>query len=175
MEGETALPPNIPHPTVPVGKDENDNQEVKQWGEPRHFPLPPSSLGNWEGLDILDFERGQNCLFSLYRIKGEGAFLERALTNFMLDLHTQKHHYREIFPPFLVNTKSLIGTGQLPKFYEDLYHCQDDLHLIPTAEVPVTNLHAEEILREEELPLYYVAYSACFRREAGSYGKDVKA
>jgi len=168
--------PNIPHPTVPVGKDENDNQEVKQWGEPRHFPFTPRP--HWEigeGLDILDFERGAKIASSRFTVlKGEGAFLERALTNFMLDLHTQKHHYREIFPPFLVNTKSLIGTGQLPKFYEDLYHCQDDLHLIPTAEVPVTNLHAEEILREEELPLYYVAYSACFRREAGSYGKDVR-
>jgi seryl-tRNA synthetase len=168
--------PNIPHPTVPVGKDENDNQEVKQWGEPRHFsftPRPHWEIG--EGLDILDFERGAKIASSRFTVlKGEGAFLERALTNFMLDLHTQKHHYREIFPPFLVNTKSLIGTGQLPKFYEDLYHCQDDLHLIPTAEVPVTNLHAEEILREEELPLYYVAYSACFRREAGSYGKDVR-
>jgi len=168
--------PNIPHPTVPVGKDENDNQEVKRWGEPRHFsftPRPHWEIG--EGLDILDFERGAKIASSRFTVlKGEGAFLERALTNFMLDLHTQKHHYREIFPPFLVNTKSLIGTGQLPKFYEDLYHCQDDLHLIPTAEVPVTNLHAEEILREEELPLYYVAYSACFRREAGSYGKDVR-
>ena len=168
--------PNIPHPTVPVGKDENDNQEVKRWEEPRHFsftPRPHWEIG--EGLDILDFERGAKIASSRFTVlKGEGAFLERALTNFMLDLHTQKHHYREIFPPFLVNTKSLIGTGQLPKFYEDLYHCQDDLHLIPTAEVPVTNLHAEEILREEELPLYYVAYSACFRREAGSYGKDVR-
>ena len=168
--------PNIPHSTVPVGKDENDNQEVKRWGEPRDFsftPRPHWEIG--EGLDILDFERGAKIASSRFTVlKGEGAFLERALTNFMLDLHTQKHHYREIFPPFLVNTKSLIGTGQLPKFYEDLYHCQDDLHLIPTAEVPVTNLHAEEILREEELPLYYVAYSACFRREAGSYGKDVR-
>ncbi|HOQ68110.1 MAG TPA: serine--tRNA ligase [Candidatus Atribacteria bacterium] len=168
--------PNIPHPTVPVGKDENDNQEVKRWGEPRNFsftPRPHWEIG--EGLDILDFERGAKIASSRFTVlKSEGAFLERALINFMLDLHTQKHHYREVFPPFLVNTKSLIGTGQLPKFYEDLYHCQDDLHLIPTAEVPVTNLHAEETLREEQLPLYYVAYSACFRREAGSYGKDVR-
>ena len=168
--------PNIPHPTVPVGKDENDNQEVKRWGEPRNFsftPRPHWEIG--EGLDILDFERGAKIASSRFTVlKGEGAFLERALINFMLDLHTQKHHYREVFPPFLVNTKSLIGTGQLPKFYEDLYHCQDDLHLIPTAEVPVTNLHSEEVLREEQLPLYYVAYSACFRREAGSYGKDVR-
>jgi len=168
--------PNIPHSTVPVGKDENDNQEVKRWGEPRDFsftPRPHWEIG--EGLDILDFERGAKIASSRFTVlKGEGAFLERALINFMLDLHTQKHHYREIFPPFLVNTKSLIGTGQLPKFYEDLYHCQDDLHLIPTAEVPVTNLHSEEVLREEQLPLYYVAYSACFRREAGSYGKDVR-
>ncbi|HXL01759.1 MAG TPA: serine--tRNA ligase [Candidatus Atribacteria bacterium] len=168
--------PNIPHSTVPVGKDENDNQEVKRWGEPRDFsftPRPHWEIG--EGLDILDFERGAKIASSRFTVlKGEGAFLERALINFMLDLHTQKHHYREVFPPFLVNTKSLIGTGQLPKFYEDLYHCQDDLHLIPTAEVPVTNLHSEEVLREEQLPLYYVAYSACFRREAGSYGKDVR-
>ncbi|HQE24907.1 MAG TPA: serine--tRNA ligase [Candidatus Atribacteria bacterium] len=168
--------PNIPHPTVPAGKDENDNQEVKRWGEPRNFsftPRPHWEIG--EGLDILDFERGAKIASSRFTVlKSEGAFLERALINFMLDLHTQKHHYREVFPPFLVNTKSLIGTGQLPKFYEDLYHCQDDLHLIPTAEVPVTNLHAEETLREEQLPLYYVAYSACFRREAGSYGKDVR-
>jgi len=168
--------PNIPHSTVPVGKDENDNQEVKRWGEPRDFPFTPRP--HWEigeGLDILDFERGAKIASSRFTVlKGEGAFLERALINFMLDLHTQKHHYREVFPPFLVNTKSLIGTGQLPKFYEDLYHCQDDLHLIPTAEVPVTNLHSEEVLREEQLPLYYVAYSACFRREAGSYGKDVR-
>ena len=168
--------PNIPHSTVPVGKDENDNQEVKRWGEPRDFsftPRPHWEIG--EGLDILDFERGAKIASSRFTVlKGEGAFLERALINFMLDLHTQKHHYREVFPPFLVNTKSLIGTGQLPKFYEDLYHCQDDLHLIPTAEVPVSNLHSEEVLREEQLPLYYVAYSACFRREAGSYGKDVR-
>lgn len=168
--------PNIPHSTVPAGKDENDNQEVKRWGEPRDFPFTPRP--HWEigeGLDILDFERGAKIASSRFTVlKGEGAFLERALINFMLDLHTQKHHYREVFPPFLVNTKSLIGTGQLPKFYEDLYHCQDDLHLIPTAEVPVTNLHSEEVLREEQLPLYYVAYSACFRREAGSYGKDVR-
>ncbi|HPU08352.1 MAG TPA: serine--tRNA ligase, partial [Candidatus Atribacteria bacterium] len=136
-------------------------------------PRPHWEIG--EGLDILDFERGAKIASSRFTVlKGEGAFLERALINFMLDLHTQKHHYREVFPPFLVNTKSLIGTGQLPKFYEDLYHCQDDLHLIPTAEVPVTNLHSEEVLREEQLPLYYVAYSACFRREAGSYGKDVR-
>ena len=124
----------------------------------------------WEPITSLSIDAVSYTHLDVYKRQ----FLERALTNFMLDLHTQKHHYREIFPPFLVNTKSLIGTGQLPKFYEDLYHCQDDLHLIPTAEVPVTNLHAEEILREEELPLYYVAYSACFRREAGSYGKDVR-
>lgn len=168
--------PNLPHHTVPVGQGEEDNPEVRRWGEPRRFDFPPRphfELG--EELGILDFERGAKIASSRFTVlKKAGALLERALVNFMLDLHTREHGYIEVFPPFLVNTKTMTGTGQLPKFYDDLYHCQDDLHLIPTAEVPVTNLHAGEILAEEDLPLYYVAYSACFRREAGSYGKDVR-
>jgi seryl-tRNA synthetase len=168
--------PNLPHHTVPVGQGEEDNPEVRRWGEPRRFDFPPRphfELG--EELGILDFERGAKIASSRFTVlKKAGALLERALVNFMLDLHTREHGYTEVFPPFLVNTKTMTGTGQLPKFYDDLYHCQDDLHLIPTAEVPVTNLHAGEILAEEDLPLYYVAYSACFRREAGSYGKDVR-
>lgn len=168
--------PNVPHPTVPEGKNEKDNPEVRRWGEPRQFDFPPRphfEIG--EELEIIDFERGAKIASSRFAVlKGTGALLERALINLMLDLHTQKHGYTEMFPPFLVNTKTMTGTGQLPKFYDDLYHCQDDLHLIPTAEVPVTNFHAGEILAEEDLPLSYVAYSACFRREAGSYGKDVR-
>ncbi len=168
--------PNIPHHTVPLGRGEEDNKEVRRWGEPRQFDFPPRP--HWEigeTLNILDFERGAKIASSRFTVlKGAGALLERALINFMLDLHTLKHGYREVFPPFLVNTRAMTGTGQLPKFFEDLYHCQDDLHLIPTAEVPVTNLHADEVLEEEELPISYVAYSACFRREAGSYGKDVR-
>jgi len=180
IEGEwkakLLLLPNLPHESVPVGKDEEDNQEVKRWGEIPAFtfqPRPHWEIG--EGLGIIDFERAAKIASSRFAVLWKaGAMLERALINFMLDVHTQKHGYTEVFPPFLVNTQAMIGTGQLPKFYEDLYHCQDDLHLIPTAEVPVTNLHSNEILREEDLPLRYVAYSACFRREAGSYGKDVR-
>ncbi|MDI3525356.1 MAG: seryl-tRNA synthetase [Candidatus Atribacteria bacterium] len=170
------LLPNLPHESVPVGRDEADNQEVKRWGEIPALtfqPRPHWEIG--EGLGIIDFERAAKIASSRFAVLWKaGAMLERALINFMLDVHTQKHGYTEVFPPFLVNTQAMIGTGQLPKFYEDLYHCQDDLHLIPTAEVPVTNLHSNEILREEDLPLRYVAYSACFRREAGSYGKDVR-
>jgi len=168
--------PNIPHETVPIGQDENSNQVVKTWGQPREFdfePRPHWDLG--EGLDILDFERGSKIAASRFTVlKGLGARLERAIMNFMLDLHTQHHGYQEIFPPFLVNAKSMTGTGQLPKFADELYKCQDDLYLIPTAEVPVTNYHADEILPDEILPLYYTSYTACFRREAGSYGKDVR-
>ncbi|MEN3185327.1 MAG: serine--tRNA ligase [Atribacterota bacterium] len=175
-EEKLLLLPNIPHHTVPVGKSEEENPEVRRWGTPRQFdfsPRPHFELG--EELGILDFERGAKIASSRFTIlKKAGALLERALINFMLDLHTQEHRYIEVFPPFLVNTRTMTGTGQLPKFYDDLYHCQDDLHLIPTAEVPVTNLHAGEILSEADLPIYYVAYSACFRREAGSYGKDVR-
>ncbi len=168
--------PNIPHETVPIGQDESCNQVVKSWGKPREFdfePRPHWDIG--EGLDILDFERGSKIAASRFTVlKGLGARLERAIMNFMLDLHTQQHGYQEIFPPFLVNSKAMTGTGQLPKFAEELYKCQDDLYLIPTAEVPVTNYHADEILPDEILPLYYTSYTACFRREAGSYGKDVR-
>jgi len=163
IEGEwkakLLLLPNLPHESVPVGKDEEDNQEVKRWGKIPAFefqPRPHWEIG--EGLGIIDFERAAKIASSRFVVLWKaGAMLERALINFMLDVHIQKHGYTEIFPPFLVNTQAMIGTGQLPKFYEDLYHCQDDLHLIPTAEVPVTNLHSGEILREEELPLRYVA------------------
>ena len=168
--------PNIPHETVPIGQDESCNRVVRSWGKPREFdfePRPHWDIG--EGLDILDFERGSKIAASRFTVlKGLGARLERAIMNFMLDLHTQQHGYQEIFPPFLVNSKAMTGTGQLPKFAEELYKCQDDLYLIPTAEVPVTNYHADEILPDEILPLYYTSYTVCFRREAGSYGKDVR-
>ena len=168
--------PNIPHETVPIGQDESCNRVVRSWGKPREFdfePRPHWDIG--EGLDILDFERGSKIAASRFTVlKGLGARLERAIMNFMLDLHTQQHGYQEIFPPFLVNQKSMTGTGNLPKFADELYKCQDDLYLIPTAEVPVTNYHADEILPDEILPLYYTSYTACFRREAGSYGKDVR-
>ncbi|MBU1006660.1 MAG: serine--tRNA ligase [Candidatus Omnitrophica bacterium] len=168
--------PNIPHISVPIGSPEA-NKEIRKWGEEPKFDFKPKNhmeLG--QELDILDFPRSSKisgagfCLF-----KGLGALLERALINFMLDLHTKEHGYKEIFPPFLVNRASMIGTGQLPKLEEDMYKLKDDdLFLIPTAEVPVTNIHRDEVLREEDLPVRYTAYTACFRREAGSYGKDTK-
>jgi len=168
--------PNIPHSSAPVGENENDNVEVKHWGHMPEFhytPRPHWEIG--EGLGILDFERGAKIASSRFAVlTGQGALLERALIHFMLDLHTRRHGYLEVFPPFMVNSSAMTGTGQLPKFAADLYHCQDDLHLIPTAEVPVTNLHAGEVLPNEALPLFYTAYTACFRREAGSYGKDVR-
>lgn len=169
--------PNTPHESVPVGKSEEDNLEVKRWGTPREFTFEP--LAHWdlgEKMDILDFERGvkiAGARFTVY--KGLGARLERALINFMLDLHTEKHGYKEILPPFLVNSASMTGTGQLPKFEEDLFKCREgDLYLIPTAEVPVTNLHREEIVDGKQLPIYYTAYSACFRAEAGAHGRDTR-
>jgi len=168
--------PNIPHSSVPVGGPEKA-QILRSWGSPKVFDFKPlTHLELSQHLDIVDFSRagkisGSN--FVLY--KGWGAKLERALINFMLDLHTQKHGYTEVFPPFLVNRASMTGTGQLPKLEEDMYRLKDDdLFLIPTAEVPVTNIFMDEILKEEDLPIYYTAYSACFRREAGSYGKDTK-
>jgi len=168
--------PNIPHFSVPVG-DPNNNQVVRSWGKPREFDFKLlSHIDIAQKLDIIDFNRatkitGSN--FVLY--KGSGAMLERALINFMLDLHTRKHGYTEIFPPFLVNRASMTGTGQLPKLEEDMYRLKDDdLFLIPTAEVPVTNIFRDEILDEDKLPIRYVAYSACFRREAGAYGKDTR-
>lgn len=169
--------PNRPHESVPVGRDENDNVEVRRWGEPFAFSFEPKA--HWdigEALGILDFEKGASLAQSRFTVlKGRGARLERALTNFMLDLHTMRHGYLEVEPPFMVNSKTMQGTGQLPKFAEDLYKCEgDDLWLIPTSEVPLTNLHADEILEEEDLPKYYTAYSPCFRREAGAYGRDVR-
>jgi len=170
--------PNIPHESesVPVGEDEKNNVEIKKWGEPRKFdftPLPHWDIG--EALNILDFERGAKLASARFTVlKGMGAKLERALINFMLDLHTNEHGYKEIFPPFLVNSETMTGTGQLPKFENDLFKCENGLYLVPTAEVPLTNLHRQEILNEDDLPLYYTAYTACFRKEAGSYGKDVR-
>ncbi len=169
--------PNLPHPSVPVGKDERDNQEVRRWGAPTAFlfkPKPHWEIG--EALGILDFERGAKITgarFTLY--KGAAARLERALINFMLDLHTKEHGYQEVLPPFIVNRESMTGTGQLPKFEEDLFRLKDeDYFLIPTAEVPVTNIYRGEILPEAQLPISYTAYTPCFRREAGSYGKDTR-
>ncbi len=169
--------PNRPHSSVPVGKDENDNVEIRKWGTPKEFSFEPKA--HWdigEDLGILDFEKGAALAQSRFTVlRGQGARLERALINFMLDLHTEQHGYLEIQPPVLVNSKTMTGTGQLPKFADDLYKCEnDDLWLIPTAEVPLTNLHADEILEEEQLPLYYVGYTPCFRREAGAYGRDVR-
>lgn len=168
--------PNIPHESVPVGKDETENTEIKKWGEPRQFDFEP--MNHWdigEILEIIDFERASKIAGARFAImKGMGARLERALMNFMLDLNTSKG-YKEIFPPIIVNRDSMIGTGQLPKFAHELFIVSDpEFYLIPTAEVPVTNIHRNEILREEDLPIYYTAYTPCFRREAGSYGKDVR-
>jgi seryl-tRNA synthetase len=169
--------PNRPHETCPVGRDENDNVEIRKWGEVPTFPFEPKP--HWdigEALGIMDFERGASLAQSRFTVlKGLGAKVERALLNFMLDLHTEKHGYKEIEPPFMVNSATMQGTGQLPKFAEELYKCEgDDLWLIPTAEVPLTNLHAGDILEEDALPLYYTAYTPCFRREAGSYGRDIR-
>lgn len=169
--------PNIPNASVPVGVSEADNREVRKWGDAPRFnfvPQPHWEIG--ERLGILDFERGAKLTgarFTLYR--GAGARLERALINFMLDLHTERHNYLEMLPPFMVNRESMTGTGQLPKFEEDLFHLEGvDYFLIPTAEVPVTNIHRGDILRASDLPLSYTAYTPCFRKEAGSYGKDVR-
>lgn len=169
--------PNMPHSSVPVGKDEDCNVEIRRWGTPKEFSFTPkdhADLG--EKLGILDFERGVKLAESRFTVlKGYGARLERALINFMLDLHTNNHGFTEIMPPILVNTATMSGTGQLPKFADDLYRClNDELWLIPTAEVPLTNLHAGEILNETDLPIYYCAYTPCFRREAGSYGRDMR-
>lgn len=169
--------PNLPAPDVPVGKDENDNVEIRRWGEPRKFDFEPLShyeIG--EKLGILDFERGAKLSGSRFTVMfKEAARLERALINFMLDVHTKQHGYTEVWTPALVKPEILFGTGQLPKFKDDLYKIEDeDLYLIPTAEVTLTNLHADEILNEEDLPKYYTAYTPCFRKEAGSHGKDVK-
>lgn len=168
--------PNIPDKSIPVGGPEC-NKIVKSWGKTPSFDFNPKNhIELSEALGIINFGAASKITgsnFVLYM--GQGARLERALINFMLDLHTKKHGYKEVFPPFLVNRRSMTGTGQLPKLEEEMYKLKDDdLFLIPTAEVPVTNIHASEILDEEKLPIYYTAYTACFRREAGSYGKDTK-
>ncbi|PIE55096.1 MAG: serine--tRNA ligase [Dethiosulfovibrio peptidovorans] len=169
--------PNKPHDSVPLGTDEEANQEVRRWGTPKTFDVEP--LAHWdlgENLRILDFKRGVNLAQSRFTVMaGAGARLERALMNFMLDLHVDRHGYKEINPPFMVSSATMTGTGQLPKFADDLYRIADeDLWLVPTAEVPLTNLHRDEILEEADLPLYYTAYTPCFRKEAGSHGKDVR-
>ena len=168
--------PNIPDKTVPVGKDETENVEVRRWGEPRQFDFEP--LNHWdigEILDIIEFERAAKIAGARFSLtKGYGAKLERSLMNFMLDLNTSKG-YKEVFPPILVNRESMKGTGQLPKFEMELFRIADpEFYLIPTAEVPLTNIHRNEILNEKDLPIYYTAHTPCFRREAGSYGKDVR-
>jgi seryl-tRNA synthetase len=170
--------PNLPHATVPVGKSASDNVEVRRHGEPRTFDFTPRP--HWElgpALGIIDFERATRISGARFSVlSGAGARLERALINFMLDLHTKQHGYREIEPPFLVNGSALVGTGQLPKFEQDLFKIGGDwdLYLIPTAEVPLTNLHRDEIIDGRELPIRYTAYTPCFRSEAGSYGQDVR-
>ena len=168
--------PNLPHETVPVG-DESANRVEKVVGEPRKFDFEPKA--HWDlgvELGILDFERGAKLTGARFTVYfGAGARLERALIAFMLDLHTGRHGYTEVLPPFIVNRESLVGTGQLPKFEQDLFHLEGyPYYLIPTAEVPVTNLHRDEILDESRLPLRYTAFTPCFRSEAGSYGKDVR-
>ncbi len=177
FEFKLSLIPNIPHESVPVGKDDTENVVVKRWGDLPEFnfePKPHWEIG--EALGILDFERASKITGSRFVVYwNEGALLERALINFMLDLHVKKHGYKEVLPPFIVNDRALFGTAQLPKFKEDLFKLEDwDYYLVPTAEVPVTNLHQNEILPEEVLPLYYTAYTPCFRSEAGSYGRDVR-
>ena len=168
--------PNIPHESVPIGKDETESRELRRWGEPRQFDFEP--MNHWdigEMLNIIDFERASKIAGARFALMiGMGAKLERALMNFMLDLNTSKG-YKEVFPPIIVNRESMIGTGQLPKFAQELFIINDpEFYLIPTAEVPVTNIHRGEILKEEDLPIYYTAYTPCFRREAGSYGKDAR-
>ena len=169
--------PNVPHESLPVGKDSDDNAEVRRVGEPRKFDFPPKA--HWDlgpELGILDLERAAKITgarFALYW--GLGAKLERALINFMLDVHTREHGYTEVLPPFLVNSQSLFGTGQLPKFADDLFKCEKhDFWLIPTAEVPVTNIYRDETLEGDRLPVKLCAYTPCFRSEAGSYGRDVR-
>ena len=169
--------PNIPHPTVPVGTSEEDNIVVRSWGEPEKLdfePAPHWKLG--ESLGIIDFERGVKLSGTrFYVLKGLGARLQRALISFMLDLHTAEHGYNEVYLPFMVKRECMVGSGNLPKFADNLYHDEeDDLWFVPTAEVPVTNLHRDEIIPPGTLPIYYVAYTACFRREKMSAGKDTR-
>lgn len=177
IEGILLRMPNLPAETTPIGKDASDNVIVRTWGEPRKFDFEPAL--HWDiatTLDIIDFERGSKISgsgFILY--KGLGARLERALLSFMLDLHTREHGYVELFTPYLINRRAMTGTGQLPKFEDDMYRLpEDDLFLDPTAEVPVTNIYMDEILDGSRLPIYHTTYSACFRREAGAAGKDTR-
>ena len=169
--------PNLPHSSVPVGKDPSDNAEVRRWGDIPKFDFEPKA--HWdlgEELGILDFKTGAKITGARFTLYWDlGAKMERALINFMLDLHTREHGYREVLPPFMVNRTTMTGTGQLPKFEEELFKVEGtDYFLIPTAEVPVTNIHQDEVLEEKVLPLYYTAYTPCFRKEAGSYGKDTR-
>ncbi|HEX4134298.1 MAG TPA: serine--tRNA ligase [Bryobacteraceae bacterium] len=169
--------PNIPHESVPVGKSSDDNLVIRTWGEPRKFDFEPKA--HWDigpDLGILDFERATKITGARFAVYfGLGAKLERALINFMLDMHTREHGYTEVLPPFIVNSKSLYGTGQLPKFAEDLFKLENsDYWLVPTAEVPVTNLFRDETIDAEKLPISFCAYTPCFRSEAGSYGRDVR-
>jgi seryl-tRNA synthetase len=176
--GEIALRiPNLPHQSVPAGTGPEHNVEMRRWGAPPTFSVPPQT--HWdlgERLGILDFDRAAKIAGARFAVlTGDGARLERALINFMLDLHTTEHGYREVLPPLMVNRSAMTGTGQLPKFEEDLFRLRDeDYFLIPTAEVPVTNLHRDEVLSESALPIRYTAFTPCFRREAGSYGKDTR-
>ncbi|NQS97790.1 MAG: serine--tRNA ligase, partial [candidate division Zixibacteria bacterium] len=169
--------PNIPHQSTPVGNDESANVEIKQWGEKlkAYFPIK-DHLDLGKALGIIDFERAAKVTGSGFPFYiGKGAALERALINYMLDTHTKEHKYTEVFPPFMVNRESLFSTGQIPKLEEDMYRCRDDeLYLIPTAEVPITNFHRDETFLEKDLPVSYAGYTACFRREAGSYGKETR-
>ena len=169
--------PNVPNPQVQIGEDDSDNVELRKWGTPREFEF--EAKAHWdigEDLDILDFERAgkiSGARFTVY--KGLGAKLERAVINFMLDLHTEEQGYTEILPPFMVNRDAMTGTGQLPKFEDDMFYVPaKDFFLIPTAEVPVTNLRSKEIIPGDELPIYYTAYTPCFRKEAGSAGRDTR-
>jgi len=169
--------PNLPHPSVPPGRGGEENQEIRRWGTPPSFSFDPKP--HWEigdALDVIDLGRATKIAGTRFPLlKGHGALLERALINFMLDLHTKEHGYTEVFPPLMANRASMMGTGQLPRFEADLFRTrEEDLFLIPTAEVPVTNIHREEILDGRRLPLKYAAYTPCFRREAGSYGKDTR-
>lgn len=169
--------PNLPQDDVPEGLNEKQNVMVKTWGKPKEFSFEPKA--HWdlgEALDILDFKRAAAMSGARFAVlKGQGALLEMALIRFMLDLHTEKHGYTPVIPPFLVSSSALTGTGQLPHFKEDLFKCEDhDLYMVPTAEVPLTNLHRQEILKETDLPLLYTAYTPCFRSEAGSWGKDTR-
>ncbi len=177
IQGVMNILPNVPRETVKTGVSDADNKEVRRWGEPKVFDFEPKA--HWDigtGLDILDFERGSKITGARFTVyKSAGARLERAIINFMLDLHTEKHGYTETLPPFMVNAQSMYGTGQLPKFEEDLFKVAPfDYYLVPTAEVPVTNLHANEILSFDQMPIYYTAYTPCFRAEAGAAGRDTR-